>query len=389
MFSYQNALVKRHPANAGLRYLSGNARLRRKDDHPNLPDADARLGFTIVELLVVIAIIGALVALLLPAVQAAREAARRSHCVNNLKQLGVAMQSFESLKGRLPIGTVVKEDPQAPPRLFTDGVFANGFSEMLPHFEQGNLADRYDFSKAWYMQDAAVARTVVPLLVCPTVTTRENPTIDRFFDFAAQTINSPLGFSLGVTDYVFSKGASDAFCTTPHNMPASELGLFDYNLEVRFAHVEDGSSNTLALGEGAGGLLCQDPGCTVPDMPTPRANYTSQPYQARQYWIGSGNIRKILAQFNWASAGPFACTIDPLNKQPVTQFLFNDLATESCEGTLTRGAGNTHRVPNFRSDHPGGGNFTFADGSTHFISDQIDTTAFRSLSTIAGADLSQ
>jgi prepilin-type processing-associated H-X9-DG protein len=169
-------------------------------------------------------------------------------------------------------------------------------------------------------------------------------------------------------------------------MPPSELGLFDYKLVMRLARVEDGASNTFALGEGSGGLMCQDPGCTAPDMRPPRAAYSGEPYSARQYWIGSGNVRRIYMQFSWASAGHFAATVDRLNKQPVTHFMFDDNATPDCRGTLSNAA-NPHRVPNFRSDHPGGGNFTFADGSVHFIDDGVDLNAYRARSTIAGGEV--
>jgi hypothetical protein len=266
-----------------------------------------------------------------------------------------------------------------------DGVFANGLTEMLPYFEQAQLAARYEFEKTWYMQHASVASTVIPTLICPSVGGRENPTKDAFFEFASLTIESPLGDVLGVTDYVFSKGASDAFCISPLEMPRSELGMFDYNLRLRISMVEDGMSRTLALGEASGGLMCQNPGCLTPDMPEPDVLYAGEPYQARQYWIGSGNVRTILRRFRWASAGHFACTVDPLNKQPVTQFLFNDKAAPSCEGTLSNPA-NTHRVPNFRSDHPAGGNFAFGDASLRFIEAHVDQGVYRGMSTIAGGE---
>ncbi len=344
-----------------------------------------RWGFTLVELLVVIAIIGVLVALLLPAVQAARESARRAACVNNLKQLGVAMLNFESARRRLPIGTVVKEDFKSADLWGADGIFANGLTEMLPFFEQANLAARYDAEQPWYMQDASVASAVIPMLLCPSVGDRTNPTDDSFFEFAAATIQSPIGHVLGATDYVFSKGASDAFCTSPLQMPSSELGLFDFKLELPMAMVEDGTSHTFAMGEGSGGLMCQDPGCTTPDMATPRQGYSSEPYQARQYWIGSGNVRSIYTRFKWASAGHFASTVDRLNKQPVTQFLYVDEIPSDCRGTLSN-PDNPHRVPNFRSDHSGGANFLLADGSVHFVQDEVDPNAYRARSTIAGGD---
>jgi prepilin-type N-terminal cleavage/methylation domain-containing protein/prepilin-type processing-associated H-X9-DG protein len=347
--------------------------------------ARRRAAFTLVELLVVIAIIGVLVALLLPAVQAARESARRATCVNHLRQLAVAMQTFEASARRLPIGSVVKEDLMTSEAFGVDGVFANGLTEMLPFMEQNQLADRYDFDKTWYMQDAAVASAVIPILVCPSVSERVNPTDDAFFEFAALTIESPIGRVLGATDYIFAKGASDAFCLGPLEMPGSELGMFDYNLELRTSRVEDGLSRTFALGEGAGGLMCKDPGCLTADMPAPDILYSGEPYQARQYWIGSGNVRTILRRFRWASAGHFGCTVDVLNKRPVTQFLFDDKAPPSCLGTLSNSA-NTHRVPNFRSDHPGGANFALGDGSVTFVADQVDLDAYRARSTIAGAE---
>jgi prepilin-type N-terminal cleavage/methylation domain-containing protein/prepilin-type processing-associated H-X9-DG protein len=348
-------------------------------------DYAERRAFTLVELLVVIAIIGVLVALLLPAVQAAREAARRSTCVNHLHELGVAMHNFETARKRLPIGSVMREELTASTGLGSDGVYQNGLTEMLPHIEQAALAAGYDFARPWYMQDAAVASAVIPIFVCPSVAGRENPSSDSFLEFMALTVRSPLGSVLGVTDYVFSKGATDAFCRTPHEMPPDELGLFDYNFELRLAKVEDGTSNTFAMGEGSGGLLCRDPGCKTPDMPAPRPTFSGEPYQARQYWIGSGNTTTFLAQFKWASAGNFACTVDSLNKQPVTQFLFDVNHRASCLGSLSDPA-NPHRVPNFRSDHRGGGNFLFGDGSVHFIDDDIAAAPYRALSTIAGGE---
>jgi len=337
----------------------------------------------LVELLVVIAIIGILVALLLPAIQAARESARRSACTNNMKQLGLAALNFESNRRRLPIGSIVKKDLTASGVLGKDGVFANGLTEMLPFYEEAALAEAYDHTRPWYQQQAEVAGASIAMLLCPSVSEQLDPLIDPFFDFASRTINSPIGDRLGATHYVFSKGANDSFCTRPQSMPADERGLFDYNAPTRISQVLDGTSKTFAFGEGAGGLMCQDPGCTTPDMPMPRRLYSTVPYQARQFWIGSGNVAQILRRYKWAAAGHFACTVDPLNKQAVTQFLFDDTAGDDCRGTLSNSA-NTHRVPNFRSDHPGGGNFTLADGSVQFISDDIDQTTYRGYSTIGG-----
>jgi prepilin-type processing-associated H-X9-DG protein len=155
--------------------------------------------------------------------------------------------------------------------------------------------------------------------------------------------------------------------------------------------VTDGLSKTFAVGEGASGsrwILCRNPGCTTPDMPPwiPKLNATGEAYLARQFWIGSGNVSSVLKSFSWCAGGHFACTVDPLNKWPVTQFLFDDSdKVRSCMGTLSQPS-NTHRVPNFRSNHPGGGNFMMADSSVHFVAENIAKDGYRALSTIAGND---
>ena len=115
-----------------------------------------RYAFTLIELLVVIAIIGVLVALLLPALQAARESARRTSCTNNLRQLGISLVNYDSNRRRLPIGSITRPDTKV--LISTDGVFRNAFTQLLPYFEETNLAASYDDTLPWYFQDSTVAR---------------------------------------------------------------------------------------------------------------------------------------------------------------------------------------------------------------------------------------
>jgi len=353
-------------------------------------------GFTLVELLVVIAIIGILVSLLLPAVQAAREAARRTQCVNHLRQLGIALHNHHGTIGAFPTGAEVRSDDTQ--FFFAELAFANGFTLLLPYLEQENIRRLYDFEQPWNMQRADVAATVVSVLVCPSNAVKPNPIEEKTVLVLAALMNSPLEQGrglMGLTDYVMSKGVSDAFCEEPKRIPRSARGMFDYRIQVRVRDILDGTSKTFAVGEGAGGLhwpLCADPQCSAANegLPSPPAEVSQTDHYARQWWIGAGNASWLQARAQFSAAGHLACTLEPLNKWPVTQYLFDEAAPATvCEGTLTLGAANTHRVPNFRSDHPGGGNFLMADGGVRFVAEEIQLQLYRSLSTIAGSEVSQ
>src|SRR5262249_29788987 len=117
-------------------------------------------GFTIVELLVVISIIGVLIALLLPAIQAARESARRSTCENNLHQFGLSLLHYESATRHLPPGL------RAHPPFGVMDLTANANALLLPYFEESPLAARYALPKPYFMQPAEVFRTPMPLFTC-------------------------------------------------------------------------------------------------------------------------------------------------------------------------------------------------------------------------------
>ena len=223
-----------------------------------------RNGFTLVELLVVIAIIGVLVALLLPAVQAAREAARRMQCLNNMKQQGLALLNHESAKGAFPKGRwniipgntskhAIADRPSAPSNDHSWQVMA------LPYAEEANLARQYDLTKAWFHADN---RTPVssPLAIfrCPSVAE-----VDRFDpNFTSPT--KPAAGDYGSTNSI-GRTAWSSVQPSLGNYPGDMDDLGDNSDRLigvltkvlnrpacRMKEITDGTSNTVMLAEGAG-----------------------------------------------------------------------------------------------------------------------------------------
>lgn len=194
-----------------------------------------RRAFTLVELLVVIAIIGLLVALLLPAVQAAREAARRSQCINNLKQLGIACQNYGDVYNGLPPASVYSPT-------MTDGGRHGWVSLVLPFFEQDALHSLYNFNLPWYdpQQRKAVA-TELALFQCPSTAAPRLITV------------SPVGapFQAAAADYFAIQGLAGNL--VPGYLPASVnlTGAMQDDRVRRYAELTDGSSNTVMISEMA------------------------------------------------------------------------------------------------------------------------------------------
>jgi prepilin-type N-terminal cleavage/methylation domain-containing protein/prepilin-type processing-associated H-X9-DG protein len=351
-------------------------------------------GFTLIELLVVIAIIGILIALLLPAIQAARESARRTSCLNNLKQFGVALQNYhDALKTLPPAGSATSDDDY--------DMYASGHAMLLAYFEEQNLAGLYDFKVPWEdaLEPAKVVSTVVSVYVCPSVSL-ENPIFDSVIDQFIQTydLSTAGGMGFGRTDYVFCKGISDAWCTIPRSVPATERGLFDLNWAVPLRRITDGTSKTIAIGEGAGGPSWP---LSIPKA-DPASRWTpfvsaSGPRTAYQAWVSGEPIEDggLAAMPDAVVAAICACTLEPLNKTPVTPGVWSNQHWMNCDKSMAAApgikpgssTGGPHLTPNFRSDHPGGGNFLFADGSVHFLFEGIDLLVYQQLSTMAGDEV--
>jgi prepilin-type N-terminal cleavage/methylation domain-containing protein/prepilin-type processing-associated H-X9-DG protein len=321
-----------------------------------------RRGFTLVELLVVIAIIGALVALLLPAVQAARSAARQAHCRNNLRQFGVALLNHEAARKALPAGAAATFPTDNP----LEGVItATANTLLLPYFEELAIASEYDYEQLFFLQQLHLFRTEVPTFVCPS----------NGHQFIVHSIFSqngpPVGDTFATTDYAFSHGATDAWCLS-NKYPPREKGPFDVGQGTRLRQITDGTSHTIAMGEAVGGEnwpLCLGRGCTDPG---------EEGLNADVPWLTGLPVHNMFLPVLVSSV--FGSTMELMNKRPVTNSMIMLSSGTDCRSSTD---GGSHMASNFRSDHPGGAIFLMCDGSVHYLTEDIDLLVYRRLSTIA------
>lgn len=292
-----------------------------------------RAGFTLVELLVVIAIIGVLVGLLLPAVQAAREAARRMQCSNNLKQIGLAMLNYESSTKSFPAGARWKgANPLADRSRPNRGSGWAWSYAILPFIEQTNAYNGIVFSnRIMEPPNRAIVSQVFSGALCPTAA---NPSTH----FKLGTGSEPFAFTdpgIAGANYVANGGpfVGSIFWTDPEDL---KMGMFQEESKVRIGDVTDGTSNTICAGEaiwygigtnaGAGAFLWD---------PT---------------WYG----KALQTDGGRADA--------PQSLMRMGQFRINPPTT----------AVNDIKLSTYSSRHVGGAQFVFVDGSVHFISQTIE-----------------
>jgi prepilin-type N-terminal cleavage/methylation domain-containing protein/prepilin-type processing-associated H-X9-DG protein len=326
-------------------------------------------GFTLVELLVVIAIIGILVALLLPAIQAAREAARRSSCQNNLKQLGIALLLHHDAHRAFPAGARMKLGPMGPE------VLANANIAILPFLEEQAVARQWKYDLQYWEQSVSTLETPVEVFICPS--NGSQAVVDPLFD----SLGVSPGTALATTDYAYSRGVTNAWCVS-NEYPLTETGVFHivaegYARPTTIQQITDGTSHTIAMGEAAGGEhwpVCRQHGCLEPEGRL----------HADSPWMVGNLSNDALADAGFVYTGIYACTMEPMNKRPVTGVIVEESAIFDCRSSAD---GGPHSTANFRGDHPGALNFLFCDGGVRALNETVDMQLYRALSTIAGQEL--
>jgi prepilin-type N-terminal cleavage/methylation domain-containing protein/prepilin-type processing-associated H-X9-DG protein len=301
--------------------------------------ASRRLAFTLIELLVVIAIIAVLIGMLLPAVQKVREAANRTQCSNNLRQLGLGLMSYENATGFLPPTRV------GPPN--SGNVEHSWVARMLPYIERSDLADRYRWDASWDNPvNWPVIQTQIKTFNCPS-------TLNGF----RQDMNPLLspGTNSACSDYNALNAVKEFVAVNLMGLfpPPGDIndprivGAMRRDKPSRLVEITDGVSSTVLVAECAG-----------------RPNFfisggkPGTPFESKEGgWADPGNVFSIDGSDYADGSVPGNCPINCSNNSEVYSF------------------------------HAGGANFVFADGSVHFITDKIKLVTLAQLITRAGGEV--
>jgi prepilin-type N-terminal cleavage/methylation domain-containing protein/prepilin-type processing-associated H-X9-DG protein len=357
-----------------------------------------RYAFTLVELLVVIAIIGTLVGLLLPAVQSAREAARRTSCTNNLRQFGLAMFNFESARAHFP-PTDARGSAAAGPTAVGGWSL---HSRLLPYAEEAAIADRFDFKQAAFTGNfssqtpnaafAALFATPVPMLLCAS-----DP---------APTVNKSNGYDYGGNNYMVSIGSAQANGAGTYYWDFSKPtdGIVFENSKVRIAKITDGTSKTAIASEAVRSIAngTADSVTFAAGSPPPFPYQYTANASSTHGWnsttlktSGMTNpttqeaddlVNRWTELTSWRHAG-----------SPSMRGRGQAWAATTAGNSLTNGfLPPNSTIPDYvvhwsgffgpKSFHPGGANVLFGDGRVVLLSDKTDKDLHRALHSINGGE---
>ena len=284
-------------------------------------------GFTLVELLVVIAIIGILIGMLLPAVQAVREAARRTQCMNNIAQIGIALHDYEFAQEEFPAGVT---NPTGPVTSDEVGIDVSFLVEILPHIEQMGIAIRFDKSLGAYAPANAAARErEISTYLCP----------------SNYTSGQNESGTAGISCYAGCHNGTEAPIAEDNN------GILYLNSRTKFSDIIDGSSNTILVGE-------YNPEETSLGWASGTNATLRNPGDGIEAVVG------YYSSYNGRGGG-FGAE--------------EELEEENENEKLVVGG--------FGSHHTGGANFCFADGSVHFLSETIGQAVFENLGNRADLEM--